>query len=194
MPLIITNNNFVSFYAIFTKWSEALATPPAWIIDSVFHTCFQIERSFMTSTLFAQYSSFIVNSESTRYQLSVSGYTGNAGNALMAGCISEEIANGKTFSTPDSDSSGGCAREGGWWFESCSCSWINSNSVGIWMVTWPTYYNVVASRMMITCSDWGMSLHQSDKASKPESWKWPTAPTSRNYWSSNHAIGCFWFS
>ena len=44
----------------------------------------------------AEYTTFIVDSEATKYQLTVSGYSGNAGNALAWN-------NGMMFTTLDSD-------------------------------------------------------------------------------------------
>jgi len=61
-------------------------------------------------------------------------------------------ANGRMFSTPDSDndiySGGTCAGGSGWWFGECSTNWVNSNNFGIW-TTGNAVWNVQASRMLV---------------------------------------------
>lgn len=103
---------------------------------------------------FAEYSVFKVGPESDRFRLSVSGYSGNADNALMSGFSQYLISNNCTFSTPDNDTTqGGCASQspGGWWFNGCSCSQLNILSPGIWIVGIDNW-DVVASRMMMRCA------------------------------------------
>ncbi|KAM9330443.1 fibrinogen beta chain [Gastrophryne carolinensis] len=87
-------------------------------------------------TTYAYYSRFTVQNEANKYQLSVSGYKGNAGNALMEGASQLKgenktmtIHNGMFFSTFDRDNDGWiiadpnkqCAKEdgGGWWYNRC---------------------------------------------------------------------------
>ncbi|XP_056418375.1 fibrinogen beta chain [Hyla sarda] len=84
----------------------------------------------------AKYTSFTVQNEANKYQLSVSGYQGNAGNALLEGASelrgenrTMTIHNGMFFSTHDRDNDGWlhsdpnkqCAKEdgGGWWYNRC---------------------------------------------------------------------------
>ncbi|XP_019622078.1 PREDICTED: microfibril-associated glycoprotein 4-like [Branchiostoma belcheri] len=75
---------------------------------------------------YAKYSSFSVGS-SSNYRLSVSGYSGNAGDGLS-------YHSGQAFSARDVDrdtwSSGSCAGgrsdyTGGWWYKSCAYSALN---------------------------------------------------------------------
>ena len=67
----------------------------------------------------AEYSTLIVDSEATKYRLTVNGYTGNAGNAMY-------YHNGKKFTTFDSDNDlytgGNCAVDlgGGFWYNTCA--------------------------------------------------------------------------
>ena len=73
---------------------------------------------------FVQYSSFRVGGADTKYTLSVSGYSGNAGDSMV-------YHNGRKFSTQDSDNdlySGNCAisHKGAWWYNNCHKSNLNS--------------------------------------------------------------------
>ncbi|XP_066304382.1 fibrinogen C domain-containing protein 1-A-like [Branchiostoma lanceolatum] len=89
---------------------------------------------------FASYSTFRsvhfhgttyrVSGEADGYRLHVSGYSGNAGDAMAHN-------NGKMFSTMDRDNDawGGyhCSQrrgQGGWWFGSCSHSYLNGRYLG----------------------------------------------------------------
>ncbi|XP_078263544.1 fibrinogen beta chain [Rhinoraja longicauda] len=95
----------------------------------------------------AHYNSFVVQSEISKYRLSVNGYSGVAGNTLMDGTKllsgknrSMTIHHGMMFSTYDRDNDGWlpenpskhCAREdgGGWWYNSCHSA--NPNGIYYW--------------------------------------------------------------
>ena len=89
----------------------------------------------------------------------MAGYSGDAGNALMTAQLEYYIANGKMFTTPDSDNDDctygfNCASldgSSGWWFSCCSASNINLNRDGYWSVgdlVSPNAY-VQASRMLV---------------------------------------------
>nr|XP_039259040.1 microfibril-associated glycoprotein 4-like [Styela clava] len=73
---------------------------------------------------YAKYSSFSIGSASTKYQLNVGGYSGNAGDSL-------NWHNAMKFTTKDQDNdkySGNCASirgSGGWWFNICLYSNLN---------------------------------------------------------------------
>ena len=64
--------------------------------------CAQIQR---LSGLWysAEYSTFSISDEAGKYQLSVSGYSGDAGDSLSGGGLPTWNANGMMFTTPDSD-------------------------------------------------------------------------------------------
>ncbi|XP_045174250.2 angiopoietin-related protein 7-like [Mercenaria mercenaria] len=92
---------------------------------------------------FAKYSSFKVGSESTNFQLEMSGYTGNAGDSLETSSRRSRFKhNGMKFSTKDMDNdkySGNCAAyfKGAWWFNNCFDSHLNAPyQDGIIWYTW----------------------------------------------------------
>ncbi|XP_078664359.1 angiopoietin-related protein 6-like [Branchiostoma floridae x Branchiostoma belcheri] len=76
-------------------------------------------------TRYATFSSFRVSGESDQYRLTISGYSGDAGDSMTDN-------NGHRFSTVDRDNdiwgSVHCSQEngqGGWWFSSCSNAYLN---------------------------------------------------------------------
>ena len=79
---------------------------------------------FDGNTAYAKYPKFAVGSELEQYALTVTGYSGTAGDSL-------EYHNGSGFSTKDrdndSDSSSSCAQvyKGGWWYNNCHYSNLN---------------------------------------------------------------------
>ncbi|XP_071835366.1 uncharacterized protein [Apostichopus japonicus] len=79
------------------------------------------------STYYSRYSSFIISSEGDRYRLSLSGYSGNAGNNAMGANV------GYRFSTYNEDNDGSstfnCAEKhrGGWWYPDDSSTGSTSN-------------------------------------------------------------------
>jgi hypothetical protein len=114
----------------------------------------EIQRSSSPDWFFAEYESFSVSSESTNFILRVSGYSGNAGDAL-AGSTSVGNAQGMMFTTYDRDNdkqvAGNCAdnpNHGGWWWNYCSWCNINMNFAGSWTVE-QKGSDVIAARMMI---------------------------------------------
>ena len=81
-------------------------------------------EDFSGNTAYAHYTSFSIASESDKYALSVSGYSGTAGFDALA------YHNGKPFSTKDRDhdtNSDNCAVRwtGAWWFHICHYSHLN---------------------------------------------------------------------
>ena len=98
-------------------------------------------------TKYAVYKGFRVSSEEDGYKLTISNYTGNAGNCLQA-------SNNMSFSTRDRDqdgrSWGSCAEHhmGGWWYtgRDCGLSHLNGRHLedgarsdyytGIWWCDW----------------------------------------------------------
>ncbi|KAJ8033426.1 Fibrinogen-like protein A [Holothuria leucospilota] len=88
---------------------------------------------------YAKYSSFSIGDENARYRLSVSGYSGNAGDAMTT------YNNGRDFTTRDRDNDRNsyyncathyyyyfyycgsyCNINAGWWFSNCGYSFLNS--------------------------------------------------------------------
>ncbi|XP_062606267.1 ryncolin-1-like isoform X3 [Saccostrea cucullata] len=74
-------------------------------------------QKFTGEKAFAKYSKFSVGSESQKFKLTVTGYSGTAGDSF-------NHHNGRSFSTKDADNDSwktSCAVRGkaGWWFGSC---------------------------------------------------------------------------
>lgn len=79
---------------------------------------------FDSTRRYAEYSTFLVGSATEKYNLTVAGYSGTAGDSLA-------YHSGQKFSTWDSDndrSSGNCAltHKGGWWFNNCDVANANA--------------------------------------------------------------------
>ena len=81
--------------------------------------------------IWAEYSTFRVDSEGNGYRLMVGGYSGTAGDAFIH---SDHNLNGAMFSTKDHDNdslnNGNCAQltQGGFWFKHCGYVRINGVS------------------------------------------------------------------
>ena len=85
----------------------------------------QVElEDFDSNKSYAKYSTFNIGSSSTQYTLTVSGYSGTAGDCLT-------YHNGMKFSTKDKDndaySNGSCTENhtGAWWYKKCYASNLN---------------------------------------------------------------------
>jgi len=70
----------------------------------------------------------------------VAGYSGDAGDPMTAAQRSIFNADGRMFSTPDSDNDDcpcNCAvpRGGGWWYAWCTTSQLNNNQAVLWSTT-----------------------------------------------------------
>ena len=87
----------------------------------------------------------------------MAGYSGDAGNAIMAPTANGGwISNGRRFSTPEVDhdewSGGSCAahESSGWWFRECSSSHINKVTDAIWLGEGQAgEWDVKAARMLV---------------------------------------------
>ncbi len=82
-------------------------------------------EDFEGNTAYAKYGSFAIGDSTAKYVLSVSGYSGTAGDSITV-----RHHNGHSFSTKDEDNdgwSGQCAQvyKGGWWYGSCHHSNLN---------------------------------------------------------------------
>uniref|UniRef100_A0A1A7WXI9 Angiopoietin-like 1 n=1 Tax=Iconisemion striatum TaxID=60296 RepID=A0A1A7WXI9_9TELE len=97
--------------------------------DGPFKDCYQVRQAGYTTSgkkVYAEYSSFHLESESEGYKLRLGTYQGNAGDSLSSN-------NGKAFTTLDRDKdafSGNCAHyhKGGWWYNACGQTNLN----GVW--------------------------------------------------------------
>ena len=80
-------------------------------------------KDFDDAAKYAKYSTFKVDDQEANYELTVRGYSGDAGDALS-------YHNGKEFSTRDrdnDDSDNNCAElfTGAWWYKACHRSNLN---------------------------------------------------------------------
>ncbi|XP_062598058.1 ryncolin-1-like isoform X1 [Saccostrea cucullata] len=83
-------------------------------------------QRFNGDTAYALYSTFYIGDEGSKYKLTVSGYSGTAGDSL-------KYHNGYKFTTKDQDNDrhgGNCARQyhGGWWYKYCYTSNLNGQN------------------------------------------------------------------
>ncbi|XP_078486487.1 angiopoietin-2-like [Ciona intestinalis] len=69
---------------------------------------------------YARYERFSVGTEADGYRLSVSGYSGTAGDLLA-------VSNNQTFHTNDQDNAKSCAsfKRAGWWYKNCGVAALN---------------------------------------------------------------------
>ena len=101
----------------------------------------------------AEYSTFSISDEVGKYQLTVDGYSGDAGNTMMTADESNLVSNGMVFTTVDDDNDawaeGNCAQStsGGWWYGRCSSSALTKDSDAIW--TSYATHDVQASSMLV---------------------------------------------
>ena len=95
-------------------------------------------------TAYAKYSSFKVGASDSEYTMTVSGYSGNAGDSLG-------VHDGQMFSTKDRDNdvwASNCAEQfiGAWWYKNCHASNLNglylsgfhsTDAIGVNWRGWP---------------------------------------------------------
>ncbi|KAI8510837.1 Acyl-CoA synthetase member 2 mitochondrial, partial [Branchiostoma belcheri] len=84
-------------------------------------------------TRYAEYHTFRVSGESDQYRLTISGYSGTAGDSM----VGTHSLNGQMFSTVDRDNDAHpslyCSENyggGGWWQRACSLSLLNGRYLG----------------------------------------------------------------
>jgi len=96
----------------------------------------------------AEYSTFSISDEVGKYQITLAGYSGDAGDAFLNPGIPNWAADGKMFTTLDSDNDlcpCNCAVNwGGWWWGWCSLNNINGDDIVTWIAT-----DVEASRILV---------------------------------------------
>ncbi|XP_078339827.1 microfibril-associated glycoprotein 4-like [Crassostrea virginica] len=155
------------FYRTWNEYKEGFGDPSYnyWIGNDVLHLLTKNEpkklrvelQRFSGERGYAEYSTFAVGDESSKYQLTVSGFEGNIGDSLL-------YHNGMKFSTRDQDndkySGGSCSQvsHGAWWYKGCHYSNLNgkymdtatndykSNSWYYWK---NNYESLQITRMMI---------------------------------------------
>ncbi|XP_056001861.1 ryncolin-1-like [Ostrea edulis] len=120
------------FYKTWTDYKKGFGDPSKnyWIGNDAIHSLTKTSQelrvellSFAGEKAFALYSAFKIGDESSKYRLTVSGYSGTAGDFL-------KYHNGMKFTTQDHDNdewNSNCAvrGHGAWWFKSCDHSNLN---------------------------------------------------------------------
>ena len=123
------------------------------------NTVLRVElEDWQGNTSYAEYGTFEVDDESNKYRLTVSNYSGTAGDSLG-------YHDGMFFSTKDRDddrwSSGNCARgkAGGWWYNICADVNLNglylgdtASTKGTYWLHWKNYLSLKNSVMMVRSS------------------------------------------
>ncbi|XP_062620879.1 fibrinogen-like protein A isoform X1 [Saccostrea cucullata] len=126
------------FYRTWSEYKEGFGEPSTnyWIGNDAIHELtknkdqeLRVElQSFDGAEAYAQYSAFHVGDKYNKYVLTVSGYSGTAGDSLA-------YHNGMKFTTKNQDNdnknSSNCATEyhGAWWYKGCHYSNINGQYV-----------------------------------------------------------------
>jgi len=110
---------------------------------------FDLQSRNTSKWYYAEYSTFIVLSESYNYRLEVAGYSGNAG------LDSFNYSNGAMFSTFDRDNdqtSDNCAsiKGGGWWYKNCQQCCVNCYNIFYWFLL-PGGDKLQSSRTWLLC-------------------------------------------
>ena len=86
---------------------------------------------FSNNKVYAQYTTFSVGDSTTKYTLTVGGYSGTAGDSLANSTSHHRIHNGMKFSTRDRKNDKhptfNCAwyHSGAWWYNYCQDSGLN---------------------------------------------------------------------
>jgi len=122
--------------------------------DGLYKVRFDLQVLHNGDWYWAEYSTFVVDSEATKYQLTISGYSGNAGDAMQAMSTMK-------FTTIDSDNDialQNCAlsRGGGFWWNRCgpaqinACIGANLNGFG-WMKLPVSPWYLKISRVWLMC-------------------------------------------
>lgn len=109
-------------------------------LTSVGPVSLRVDMRSGNDTAYAHYANFSIDSEERHYTLTISGYTGTAGDSMR-------YHNNRPFSTRDKDPDPlgiHCSRAymGGWWYKNCyktnlnGLYGINSNNQGIVWIDW----------------------------------------------------------
>ena len=121
---------------------------------------FEVQSIFHNLWYSAEYDTFLIDSEAGGYAIHVTGYHGDAGDALQFNTLAYAYQNGMKFSTRDVDndlsgSDGSCAVdwEGGNWYNGC-CFLLTSSTINTgWCMLHNEVglpdYGLYASRMLI---------------------------------------------
>ncbi|XP_062607550.1 fibrinogen C domain-containing protein 1-B-like [Saccostrea cucullata] len=122
------------FYRTWEEYRKGFGDPKNnyWIGNNAIHVLTKDKdqelrvdlQAFNGDTAYAEYSTFYIGNQPNKYRLTVSGYTGTAGDTLA-------WHSGYNFTTKDQDndiySGVNCAtdRRGAWWYHNCANSNLN---------------------------------------------------------------------
>ncbi|XP_062607549.1 fibrinogen C domain-containing protein 1-B-like [Saccostrea cucullata] len=137
------------FYRTWKEYKKGFGDPKNnyWIGNDAIHALTKDQdqelrvdlQRFNGDTAYAEYSMFYIGNEAAKYQLTVSGYTGTAGDSFT-------YHNGNEFSTKDQDNdldSRDCAVQfhGAWWYYDCHRSNLNGEYARYALFDWkyPTW-------------------------------------------------------
>ena len=145
----------VNFYLYWSDYQQGFGNPTGefWLGLEKMHrlttTATQLRvdmQDFQLNSKYAKYTSFSVGDSVSKYTLSVSGYSGTAGDSFINNNYGH---NGQPFSTRDRDNDNtgiNCAQYlgGAWWFNNCYHSHLNghyqsSRGVFPYGVDWETF-------------------------------------------------------
>ncbi|XP_018543710.1 tenascin [Lates calcarifer] len=142
-------NGKTDFYRTWSEYSAGFGnlSEEFWLGNELLHNLtsigpvsLRVDMRSGNDTAYAHYANFTVDSEEKHYTLTMSGYTGTAGDSMR-------YHNGRPFSTRDKDPDTlglHCARAymGGWWYKNCykanlnGLYGINSNNQGVVWIDW----------------------------------------------------------
>eukprot|EP00105_Crassostrea_gigas_P042108 XP_019926256.1 PREDICTED: microfibril-associated glycoprotein 4 [Crassostrea gigas] len=99
-------------------------------------------EDFDNQTRYVKYTSFNVGDESSKYTVTISGFSGNVGDCFTNALTIHKVMNNMKFSTRDQDNdrdTGECAAitKSGWWHRSCNCA----NPNGLYLAGETTLFN-----------------------------------------------------
>ncbi|XP_078109288.1 tenascin [Sander vitreus] len=142
-------NGKTDFYRTWSEYSVGFGnlSEDFWLGNELLHNLtsagpvsLRVDMRSGNDTAYAHYANFSIDSVEKYYTLTVSGFTGTAGDSMR-------YHNGRPFSTRDKDSDPlgiHCAKAymGGWWYKNCyktnlnGLYGINSNNQGIVWIDW----------------------------------------------------------
>ncbi|XP_076593478.1 uncharacterized protein tnxba [Chaetodon auriga] len=142
-------NGKTDFYRTWSEYSAGFGnlSEEFWLGNELLHNLtsvgpvsLRVDMRSGNDTAYAHYANFSIGSVERHYTLTLSGYTGTAGDSMR-------YHNGRPFSTRDKDPDPlgiHCARAymGGWWYKNCyktnlnGLFGINSNNQGIVWIDW----------------------------------------------------------
>uniref|UniRef100_A0A8C6SE66 Fibrinogen C-terminal domain-containing protein n=1 Tax=Neogobius melanostomus TaxID=47308 RepID=A0A8C6SE66_9GOBI len=142
-------NGKTDFYRTWSEYNTGFGniSEEFWLGNRLLHNLtsigpvsLRVDMRSGNDTAYAHYANFFIDSEERNYTLTISGYTGTAGDSMR-------YHNNRPFSTRDKDPDPlgiHCSRAymGGWWYKNCyktnlnGLYGINSNNQGIVWIDW----------------------------------------------------------